>query len=77
MNKSEFVAGLFKRKSIHVVGKGEMVDLIWSQYQAICNLGKELYCQDPTHEFFKNYSPDQLWEWEEERKKRSEKNDKK
>ena len=70
MSKSDFVAGLFKKSSIHIVGKGEMVDLICSQYQAICNLGKELYCENPSHPFFLTYSEEQLWEWKEEREKR-------
>lgn len=66
MTNSEFVSALCGKPSIDQVGKGDMVQLICRQYEAINELGLELYCADPTHPRFAGMREQDLREFKAE-----------
>jgi hypothetical protein len=65
----KFVEQLFKKKKDQI-GKKEMIDLIYNQYQAIGRLGLDLYCANPENHIFKSYPKEMLYEWQAERQRR-------
>jgi hypothetical protein len=67
----EIFCKLLKVKSVDMVSKSYMVKTVLQLHTRNVNLLKELFCENPNHEAFKNIPDIELAEWRRERIRRA------